>query len=438
MTLIDTKTPNDLATALWDLEHAILGSWLRGPSFRERWTPDPSEGSTEQLRAVATACASIASAGAKELDLCTQLPWTLRELKLIHMWPSGQPMLNGTVSKDPDADLQTWRGLRGIIAARRSLVETLSTLTPAIDPSEFSRRVLEATSLTSISGAAKVWSDAESLSLAIEAIRAPRVSGSFTGSPKLDQHTGGVRPGHVWVLGAPTNWGKSSWLIALSERYLQVHGRGVLLISCEDEPLLFSLRRLCRRAGIRGGAARDGKISASEYESAVGALSEASSRGKAPVLLDGRGRPVEALAEDIRRMAKLNGIRLVLVDYLQCIATQRDTQDRRAEINHIGRTLTDAIKMSGCAGVLASQLTGEDIRESRDIEHAAEVVLIGRKHLASVDKDGNELSPGKKDIFIKKNKTGASGDAIDLEWDETTGSFRDVEDAYADQFTEAY
>jgi predicted ATP-dependent serine protease len=107
-----------------------------------------------------------------------------------------------------------------------------------------------------------------------------------------------------------------------------------------------------------------------------------------------------------------------MVDYLQCISTERATPDRRAEINHIARTLTDVIKTCGCAGILSSQLTGEDIRESRDVEHAVEVVLIGRKNESAMQ------------LFVKKNKCGPKDVVIDLEWDDLNGSFRsDIGDA---------
>ncbi len=46
----------------------------------------------------------------------------------------------------------------------------------------------------------------------------------------------------------------------------------------------------------------------------------------------------------------------MLVDYLQCITTSAKTDDRRGQINHIARSLTDTIKGMGAAGVLASSL----------------------------------------------------------------------------------
>src|SRR5690606_5633098 len=38
-----------------------------------------------------------------------------------------------------------------------------------------------------------------------------------TGVAKLDQITGGLVPGDVWVFGADTSWGKSSWLIMVAD-----------------------------------------------------------------------------------------------------------------------------------------------------------------------------------------------------------------------------
>jgi replicative DNA helicase len=247
------------------------------------------------------------------------------------------------------------------------------------------------------------------MELALRAMTDARRAGQMSGYTNLDAFTGGLRSGHVWVLGAPTNWGKSSWLLALTDHCLTVHGRGVLYVTCEDDPEMLATRLMCRRTGIPGRAARDGKMTPGY----LGLAHDAVERGRrVPVMLDGRGRQVEDIAGDVRVMTRAHGIDLVLVDYLQCIGAARKTDDRRGEINHIARTLTDAIKTSGAAGVLASQLTGEDIRESRDVEHAAEVVLIGRK-------DEN----GALSLFLKKNKTGRSGIVLQLGWDDNTGSF---------------
>lgn len=425
---IESLTPAPFLVERSKLEYLLINSWLTFPSLRKTWTPDPSEFGTDELAALADACRWVAREHPeKNRELGLLIPAAMHAMGTLKRFPDASANIPVACHNQPAKGLERWRKLRCLIAARRSLVETLLRLTPDSDPSELNAAILGASSLTSVSGQARMWSDAESLALAVEQLRRNEAVGAFTGSKELDKQTGGIRQGHVWVLGAPTNWGKTNWLIGVSERYLGVHGSGVLLITCEDDEYLVSMRRLCRRAGIDALYARDGKASAADCEKAVDALRESAAHGKAPVLLDGRGRSVEDLAEDVKRLAKLHDLKLILVDYLQCIATAKPFNDRRLEIAYVARTLTDAIKTSGCAGVLASQLTDEHVRDSKDVEHAAEVVLIGRK-----SEDG-ELS-----AWLKKNKTGPVGCVVRLASDPKTAAFGDdYADEYSDMFEDA-
>lgn len=422
---------NEPSTAAWydaiaELEARLLAAWVSGPSFRAAWTPNPKDFARPRHQAIASACAAMAALGV-EGDVWPALLDRLASTgDLTRLWQLGQTPLEAVRVDDPAADLARWRELRCLFALRSRLLETFSTLTPATDLATARKAILEAAAQAHVGGAAKTYSLGDGLSRAYQDATNRERAGAYSGYGEVDRATGGIRPGHVWVLGAPTNWGKSSWLLSVADRFLSTHGRGVILVTCEDAPELLFGRWLCRRANIRGGSMRDGKFASGELDAAIEAIRCAPN--DAPVMLDGRGRSVELLGEDIRSLVSRHGASLVLVDYLQCIATDRETQDRRAEINHIARTLTDAIKTSGAAGVIASQLTGEDIRESRDVEHAAEVVLIGRKS-----------EEGEMSLYVKKNKVGSSGFEISLDWDRNVGTFRNDEKedeyglAFADQ-----
>jgi replicative DNA helicase len=399
-------------------ELVLLATWVRGPRFRTLWTPDPSDMFSMRGKAIAAACKAIESQGLAHGDAGMALIAQLHSSgDLAKHWPPGSAPLPVATSTDPDADLRRWREQRCLFALRSSLVESLSSMTPGGDLSEARRRVLEAAEAARPNERSRGYSRAEEATMAVAGATRHHTNGQFSGFTGLDRATGGLRPGNVWVLGAPTNWGKSSFLIAVREHHLSVHGGGVLLVTCEDAPELLAARVLARNARLLGNNVRDACLTAQELERAHDYLTVSTSEGNPPlVLLDGRGRSVEQIAFEVRAGIARHGISLVLVDYLQCISTERVTQDRRAEINHIARTLTDAIKTSGAAGILASQLTGEDIRESRDVEHAAEVVLIGR---------GGKEEP--REIFIKKNKTGPAQYAVPLTWDDDYGGFSTAE-----------
>jgi replicative DNA helicase len=199
----------------------------------------------------------------------------------------------------------------------------------------------------------------------------------------FDRETGGLRLGFCTVLGAPTSWGKSSFAVMVADVALR-HTHRPLLVTCEDSLELYGRRLLGRRASINAFRLREGLLDPTERARIDATIAEAET---VPFYLDGCGRSVERLASDIRSLCVSEGCDLVLFDYLQAVTTTRRTQDRRTEITYIARTIMDTIKGVGAAGLLFSQLRrpnkGEgrpgmhDLKESGDVENAAEMVLIG-------------------------------------------------------------
>jgi KaiC/GvpD/RAD55 family RecA-like ATPase len=397
--------------ALGKLERSLLAAWVAGPALRERWTPDPAQFSDARTRALAAACRAVAALGASSAPGVQVIEHLSRSGDLKRHWSLGQDILPVAYSTDPDADLARHRDMRTMFALHQRLVELASGLSPGGDLGAARKALLGAAQAASGSEPATTHTLSGGLLAAYQLGTRPSLATYSTGFGELDSLTGGTRPGHVWALGAPTNWGKSSLLLAFADHHVSTHSSGALLVTFEDSPELLFTRWLARRGGIDGRRLRDARMTYDEINRAAAAV-QASGSDARPVILDGRGRPVEQIARDIATIVATHSTRLVLVDYLQAITAERQSQDRRGEINFVARTLTDAIKTSGAAGILASQLTGEDLRESRDVEHAAEVVLIGRKS-----------EDGARSLFLKKNKTGPNDAVLSLDWDSVTGAF---------------
>lgn len=248
-----------------------------------------------------------------------------------------------------------------------------------------------------------------------------RGQGVSAGSDELDIAIGGFRRGNVTVFGAKRGFGKSSYGNMVAT--LAMPHANVALFAGEDSQVMYGKRLLAAKAGINAMLLRDNKIQEGDMERIERAMREAPPN---PFFVRVNGRPVEWIAKAIRDLAKEAPIDLVVVDYLQCLKTSTRTQDRRTEITHICKTLSDAIKEVDASGLIFSQLKRterqvpevEDLKESGDIEDMADHILLGWKE--ETDRRAERL------IKVGKNKDGVDASEIDhvtMRWNRKTAAF---------------
>lgn len=250
--------------------------------------------------------------------------------------------------------------------------------------------------------------------------------GCTTGHYELDLATGGIRPEHVWTFGASTSYGKSSWAVMVSDDNATI-GNRALIVACEDSAAMYTRRIIARRIEVNAVRLRDNMCKPEEIHRAANELALMQDR---PFVLPAIGMPAEKISQAIRELVPALGLKVVLVDYLQRIRSQRETQDRRNEVTRSAEVISDAIKVSGAGGVLFSQIkrveggrepTMHDVKESGDVENMAEHVVIGWRTEPGTDNESRWLK-------IEKNKDGPAGGRIEMPWDKKTASFRTVKD----------
>jgi hypothetical protein len=263
-----------------------------------------------------------------------------------------------------------------------------------------------------------------------------------SGNYRIDDITGGMKPGFVWVFGADTGFGKSSWLVMVADENIR-HRKRVLIVSAEDDERLYGDRLIARRARISADNIRRRKFTPSEYSR----FTEVVNAGEdVPVFFDARGKSAEWIARKTKTLIAEHGIDLVAFDYLQALDNERHQQDRRNQVTYIARTLTDAVKTSGVAGVIFSQITVQmgkpipdkhSIKESRDVANAAEVVILGFIPQADVyDRPAKDNEPppkkiagaNERTIVLEKVKDGPAGAMIHLPWYSSSACFDTVLD----------
>lgn len=263
-----------------------------------------------------------------------------------------------------------------------------------------------------------------------------------TGHWKVDELTGGLRPGHTWVLGADTSWGKSSAVLAMFDDNSPQFK--TLIVSTEDDESIYGDRLMARRSRVRAKAMRDKCLEDGEIKKIASVLSKSE---PVPVYLDGRGVTFERLVHQIEKVMVDEDIDLVVLDYIQECRTKKNHEDDRRMFREIARLFRTVVKKHKRRGIILSQLTipdaskaptKRDVRECKDMAHGAEVVALGWMPEQDITgKDGLLYAKGSRVLIIDKAKDGERG-SVELSWDKVSACFNRVEqDPMAQEFREA-
>lgn len=408
----------------------VIGAWFYDPKFRVAWVPEPGLFLLQTHQAMA----EIMAARGADLD-DGALTLELRRLDKLRLFDDGAhgvaQIIHGTTGVlDPWETLRELRELVALRALRNGLIDSLRELDQDLDLGKAKTAVANALVATEAANATKAATLRQALADEVgRMLGGRRPAGCATGSLALDKATGGIRPGDVWAIGAPSHWGKSSYLCSIL-RSAVAQGQRMLIISGEDPIELYAQRLINGWTGVNYWRSREGALWADERAAVSNVLTGVPDF---PFFIDAIGRSAEAVASDIRSVLATSDMPgsnwIVAVDYLQAFKSQLKHQDRRNEIVHCARAFTDSIKRAGAGGILFSQITMVDgkakFREADDIFNAAEVALFGEKEeVPSLDADGQKIGKRyERRFLVSKIKNGPSGFHVPLSCDDNSASF---------------
>jgi len=224
----------------------------------------------------------------------------------------------------------------------------------------------------------------------------PRMIGLTTGFSRLDAMTRGMQDGQLWILGASTGGGKTS--LALN---MLIASSAIPVDPDQSRPgLIFSgemFRRELAERMVSSQARFDLRQIAYARQEHWQAITRASSflTSGCPIDVDDtRGIDIRDLKSRARRVADTlsrDGKRLglLVVDYLQLVQRQKASRDetREQSVSQIARDLKNLAGELKCPILALSQVKREvrkenrrprfdDLRESGDIENAADLVAL--------------------------------------------------------------
>ncbi|MEW6088641.1 MAG: replicative DNA helicase [bacterium] len=247
------------------------------------------------------------------------------------------------------------------------------------------------------------------------------VTGLSTGFPKFDMLTAGLHKGDLIIVAGRPSMGKTSLCLTMAQNIAVEQKIPVAIFSLEMSRDQLVQRLLCAEARVNAHDVRSGFIRESDWPKltiAGGKLAES------PIFIDDSSM-VSDLEMRIksRRLASLQNIGLIIVDYLQLMQSARRVENRQQEITNICRSLKALAKELNVPVMVLSQLSravesrGDhipqlaDLRESGSIEQDADLVVFIYREEYYQDKNAppSPESENIAEIIIGKQRNGPVG-----------------------------
>ena len=302
------------------------------------------------------------------------------------------------------AELKEMKGRRiGAVGSR-----SLSEASDSAEAIETAKNIIEA-----LTGAVESKSRAQNAKQAVgmflETFQADHAAGSLvgmsTGLPELDEISGGLKGGQLWVVGAKPSRGKSVLMCQFAvEAILQ--GKVVIIFSLEMTTHEVVSRLICCMARVDYGVLTTPKSASKSDLQKIQRAYEILSKSR--LYIDSSANQTMASIEaECQRIEDLNDgqIGFIAIDYLQIIKSPtKSSKSREEEVAHSSGSCKQLAKHHNCPVVTATQLNEQNqTRESRAIEQDADSLLF-------ICDDGikiGKMRNGKRDTVMRLLLNGA-------------------------------
>ena len=259
----------------------------------------------------------------------------------------------------------------------------------------------------------------------------------FTGLELLDKMTSGFMPGEFVVIGGRPGIGKTSLLVQLVA-HMASHVP-VLFFSFDNSQYLLTRKLLSHYTEIP----LQKILTETPKDNDLYNIKEAVKQVNELKLLvnDSCSYSMEGFRWLCEKHVKEDGVRVVVIDYLQLMRLPNFRNNRDAEVSYICRELKSIAKELGVSVICTSQLSRavetrggdkrpmlSDLRDSGSIEQDADkVMFVYRPEYYGIteDMEGNSTL-GQMEVLLVKNRTGTT-DAIKLSINQAFSKFETID-----------
>ena len=248
------------------------------------------------------------------------------------------------------------------------------------------------------------------------------IDGVPTGFVDLDNLLTGLHGGELVLVGARPSMGKTSFGMNVLSYASVMAGKTVAAFSLEMPRDQLAMRLLCADARVDMQSVRHGTLRDEDWLSLSRALGPIAAANL--YIDDTSGITPSQLRSRCRRLKIERGLDLVMVDYIQLMASDGRAENRQNEVSEISRALKGIAKELNVPVLALAQLSRagaqrsdkrpilSDLRDSGAIEQDADVVMfLHREEYYDPNTEDKNIA----EIIVAKQRNGPLG-TIKLAW----------------------
>ena len=264
--------------------------------------------------------------------------------------------------------------------------------------------------------------------------------GLSTGLSAIDNKITGLNKSDLILLAARPGMGKTSLALNMALNVAKAEGRTVAVFSLEMSREQLATRLLSSEALVENNRLRTGMLRETDWEKIAGASMVLD---RLDIRID--DNPLLSVADMNAKCRRLDGLALVVVDYLQLMSSaggnSRGNENRQQVVSDMSRMLKIMAKELNVPVVCLSQLSRanekrddkrpmlSDLRESGAIEQDADVVLfLYRDDYYNEDSEKHNIA----ECIVAKNRHGETG-KVELRWMPEYTQFSTLDKRYDDE-----
>lgn len=241
-----------------------------------------------------------------------------------------------------------------------------------------------------------------------------KLPGITTGLTKLDELTGGLHKGDLFVVGARPAMGKTAWLVNMAEAAAKA-GHRVGVFTAEQPAVQIGLRRASLLSGVSATTLRNGRLDDEQWSrfNTIGNFVD-----RQMWFYDRAAVSIDELVGVARKWKHTHNVEALYVDYVQRIQHHEKAMPRHERVGDIAITLKNLARDLGIPVVALSQvkasveqktdkrpLSGDLANSDELTREADEIVMLYRDEVYNRD----TVDKGIAELLVEKNRHGPTG-----------------------------